>query len=227
MFNVKQTIFEKYIAKENRQLLANKFMSVPNGIDDFWHKNKPGVKKLNMPNLRLLFVGEFLRNKNIENIINASIILRKKNIKVNLTLVGNYGTNAKKIRTITSKYKFIKIINRVNSRKELQEIYQANDIFVMPSFRETFGLVYAEALSNGLPVVCSKNQGIDGYFDDGHVGLSVNPKFPEDIARKILDIIKSYEIISRNCIISYSLFSWERIAETYYNIYKNVNYSKI
>ena len=37
---------------------------------------------------------------------------------------------------------------------------------VLPSYPETFGMVYIEALSAGLPVIHARNSGIDGYFDD-------------------------------------------------------------
>lgn len=40
----------------------------------------------------------------------------------------------------------------------------------MPSHKETFGLVYAEAMSQGLPIIYTKNQGFDGQFPDGYVG---------------------------------------------------------
>ena len=39
-------------------------------------------------------------------------------------------------------------------------IYRENDIYVMPSIIETFGLVYAEAMSQGLPVIYTRGQGL-------------------------------------------------------------------
>ena len=47
-------------------------------------------------------------------------------------------------------------------------------VFAMPSIFETFGLVYLEALSQNLPVVYTKGQGIDGMFDNT-VGIGVDP----------------------------------------------------
>ena len=43
----------------------------------------------------------------------------------------------------------------------------------MPSRYETFGLVYGEAMSQGLPIIYSKGQGVDGYFKEGTVGYGV------------------------------------------------------
>ena len=55
----------------------------------------------------------------------------------------------------------------------------------MPSFPETFGLVYVEAMSQGLPIIYTKGQGIDGYFEDGKVGYPVNTKDSNDIVKKL------------------------------------------
>ena len=46
---------------------------------------------------------------------------------------------------------------------------------VLPAKNETFGMVYAEALLSGVPVLYPENSGIDGYVDDLHVGVRVTP----------------------------------------------------
>ncbi|GAF71811.1 unnamed protein product, partial [marine sediment metagenome] len=97
--------------------------------------------------------------------------------------------------------------------------YRESDIFIMPSQKETFGLVYGEAMSQGLPIIYSKGQGIDGYFKEGKVGYSVNPNDTNDIIKKIELILENYHNISKNCHDMVEKFSWENIARTYHNIY--------
>ena len=46
-----------------------------------------------------------------------------------------------------------------------------HQIFAMPSFNETFGLVYIEALSQNLPILYTKSEGIYKYFEEGHFGI--------------------------------------------------------
>jgi len=53
----------------------------------------------------------------------------------------------------------LKCIGFTNNRQELIELYCAADVFVNPSRAETFGLVTAEALSCGTPVVAYDNTG--------------------------------------------------------------------
>jgi len=92
----------------------------------------------------------------------------------------------------------------------------------MPSYNETFGLVYLEAMSQGLPIIYTKREGVDGYFKDGTVGYSVNPKDVNDIVKKIEMIISNYNRISKNCLGLVEKFSWDKIAKIYYNIYKSI-----
>ena len=92
----------------------------------------------------------------------------------------------------------------------------------MPSFKESFGLVYAEALSQGLPVIYTKNEGFDGNFDDAYVGCSVNPHSIEDIMKKCETVILNYNEIRKNCITASKKFKWADISNRYFNIYKGI-----
>ena len=89
----------------------------------------------------------------------------------------------------------------------------------MPSFSETFGLTYVEAMSQGVPVIFTKGQGFDGFFPDGHVGYRVDPGNPSMIADRIIDILGNYKQISGNCVVGSRRFSWEKIAQTYQSLY--------
>src|SRR5690606_22696545 len=96
------------------------------------------------------------------------------------------------------KYNFI-TYHKPCSKEKLLELYRANDILVMPSKTETFGLVYAEAMSQGLPVIYSKGQGFDGQFKEGLIGYHVDCFDPVNIASSILKIVNNYEEMSSNC----------------------------
>ena len=73
-------------------------------------------------------------------------------------------------------------------------------IFILPSIHETFGLVYAEALSQGLPIIYTRGQGFDGHFEEGEVGYSVDCYDYEEISNKVLEIITKYETISSKAV---------------------------
>ena len=52
----------------------------------------------------------------------------------------------------------------------------------LPSHQETFGMVYLEALFAGIPILYSRETGIDGYLDGVNAGVSVEAGNADDIA---------------------------------------------
>lgn len=63
--------------------------------------------------------------------------------------------------------------------------------FLLPSLRETFGLVFAEALLTGMPVLYPKDQAIHGYFNPAAIGYACDPKDPRDIAKGINHLLNN------------------------------------
>ena len=124
--------------------------------------------------------------------------------------------------SIYNEIKEVPYINIVQpmQKDELIEVYRRNDVFVMPSIHETFGLVYAEAISQGLPVIYTKGQGFDGQFEDGVVGYSVDCFSPEDIAKRVLYVIKNYRILTTNCIELCDKFDWNVLEKEYSKVYE-------
>ena len=74
-----------------------------------------------------------------------------------------------------------------------------------------------EALSQNLPVIYSKGQGIDGLFDET-VGIGVNSLSIDEIREAIHMILKTPELYS-NIGVVFSDFNWKNIAEKYINFY--------
>lgn len=67
--------------------------------------------------------------------------------------------------------------------QDIERVYQAIDVFVMPSVREAFGMALIEAMATELPVVASSIPGVtDRIVDDGRTGLLVPPGEPAAIA---------------------------------------------
>lgn len=61
-----------------------------------------------------------------------------------------------------------------NSR-ELQDLYHAADVFVLPTRADTFSMVALEAMSTGLPVIISRVGGIEDIVDEGSTGFLTAP----------------------------------------------------
>lgn len=216
----KKNVLEKHIPEKYRELINAKSYVIPNGIDDIFLKNKPLEPSITTPNnqIRLIYVGEVNTNKNITTTLKACELLEGKGFHPILTVVG----------PITdSKFDFIKENRFVEyhprcPKEEVLQLLRENDIFIMPSLHETFGLVYIEALSQGLPIVYSKEQGVDGYFDEGLVGYHVEATNPNEIVESIEKIVADYSVISQRCIEASKPFSWNEISKVYADIYNKL-----
>lgn len=64
----------------------------------------------------------------------------------------------------------------------VQEVFNASCGFALTSHRETYGMVYAEALLAGAPCLFSRDRAIEGYFEEGGVVLSADPRDVAGIA---------------------------------------------
>ena len=217
-------VLNRYVKLQNRELIGSKSVVIPNPIDPYWQSPVYQREVYTQKQIRLLFVGEIRRNKNIHGIIQAAKILRERGHDVKLTIVG-FGLNdektyARDIRKTSGPLKYVELVEKTEDKETLRQFYRGADIFVMPSFTETFGLVYAEALSQGLPLIWSKGQGIDGYFEEGEIGYSVDPKNSGIIAEKVIKIMDRYMEISHFCSAQASLFSQERIGTIYKSLYQ-------
>lgn len=215
----KWNVLKKYVPKKLREKIDKKSFVIPNGIDRvFLDHIPPEHKQVNENQLRLIYVGEVNTNKNLTTTLKACELLKSKGYNPCFKVVGEISNP--KLRYIKDS-PFVEYHQHCD-KEEVIEYYKQSDIFVMPSLNETFGLVYAEALSQGLPIIYSRGQGIDGYFAEGQVGYHVNSKHPEDIANAVEKILSSYDVISSQAKEVSPFFSWERIASLYEQIYKQI-----
>ena len=218
----KNKFFKNFYFKKLENTLSDKVHIIHNGIDDFWLKNITLPKK--ETNLSFLFVGKFDVNKNVLNLIKALNVFKNKNDKVTLNLVGGGGSNHKKVMRLVKENSWIVYHGKIFNKKELKKLYLQNEFFLMPSKFETFGLVYIEALSQGLPILYTENQGVDGLFDSG-VGVATNPWSTKHILLSIEDLVFNSSFFKKNiAVLDFDIFSWENIYKNHYKkIYESLN----
>ena len=105
-------------------------------------------------------------------------------------------------------------------RDEIRRLMNRSDMFALISFRETFGIVYAEALSQNLPVVYSTGEGFDGWISDSKAAVSALPTDINSIQLAIETLGKkkySNNEISRT---ANNIFNWKIVASTLTTRYK-------
>lgn len=203
--------------------IEDKTHIIPNGIHHTWLDNSFLERNTSSTNkTNLIYVGQIIKRKNINSLILAVDLLNRNQTETSYKLIIVGGENQyeldyyQEFLALTKEYKWIDYRGKVYDKGLLLQIFREASIFTMPSFGELFGLTYIEALSQGLPIIYSKNEGVDGFFKEESVGIAVDPNNIEDIAKGI-EIVSNKEFI--NLPDKAKPFNWDKIAQQYINFY--------
>lgn len=163
-------------------------------------KNDEMIKKF-------IFVGGLIPVKNVEQIIRVF----NKMPNLELSIVGK-GYLEKSLKELANKN--IKFLGH-QPNNQLNKLYQQNQIFILPSKSEPWGLVVEEALFNGLPVILSNKVGCSTeIIKDSNYGYVYNVENDEELIKKIRLITNKEEykkIKKRVDRIDFSLLKNEQI----------------
>ncbi|RAV30988.1 glycosyltransferase family 4 protein [Sinomicrobium soli] len=196
---------------------SSKYHLMPNGLAPYWLEEKKTVRERPAfdQQVKLLFVGKIIPRKNIDILI--KFLEKKQKYPYELTVAGEnvLEMDFNKINSIFPPGNKIKYLGKLNSIEELRSAYDNNNIFVLLSLSETFGAVYTEALSRGLPIVYTRGEGVDGFFEEGEVGFSCSNSSVEELQEKMEQIILSYRNISTNAYKRSKDFDWDIIVHNY------------
>lgn len=77
---------------------------------------------------------------------------------------------------------------------EMPDVYKGSDIFVLPSENETFGQVFIEAMSCGIPVIGTKVGGIPEIISDSYNGYLVTPDDSSILAQRIETLLNDNSV---------------------------------
>jgi glycosyltransferase involved in cell wall biosynthesis len=195
---------------------------IPHGIDNrfFNHQCSYGQNKT----VRLLTIARLLDWKNIDKVLFAlNNLFEKEKIDFNYTIVGK-GPEEENLKTISKNLKIShKIVfkDRIPYQSIPEEMCKF-DIFILPSYFETFGRVFFEAMSVGLPIIYAKNTGIHGYCKEMEEALSVNHNDVTDIADKLRLLIQNDDLrkkIGTNGRKLMQKYTWDKIADKFHELY--------
>ncbi|WP_170853705.1 glycosyltransferase family 4 protein [Lishizhenia tianjinensis] len=220
-------IYENRILLDQKinPIITSKYNVIPNGIDDYWVRNRECNKQKVSDTPQLLFIGKFSRVKNVTTLIHAVEYLEQNGIICELNLVGGGGKQEVKVLDYIKNKRNITYHGKIMDKDRLKEFYRNADIFTMPSKSETFGLVYLEALSQGIPVVFTKNEGIDGLYSN-KIGEAVDCNSAQNIAEGIKKIILNYDEYSFDYNTITLNHDWKEIALEYLDIYTTLKNEK-
>lgn len=200
-----------------------KYHIIPNAVNDYWYQINNGKRFLHSP-LSMIYVGEISKRKNVETSIKVIEELKNRGILAVLNIVGSGDEqiHCQKLARKLGLSDNIYFHGWQDSKDTIKKFYDFADVFIMPSFRETFGTVYVEALTQGLPLIYTTGQGIDGYFDQGVIGYACKPRDILGIADAIQKIIYDYNSFSVRCYNKSNLFKWSKVSEQYNEVIRDM-----
>jgi alpha-maltose-1-phosphate synthase len=136
---------------------------------------------LNCPGkLRILFAGSLSQRKGLSYVLSAVELLGRDHCE--FTLLGRKPVSG--CRVLDDAVRKYRWIPSVSHREMLNEM-RAHDVLVFPSLFEGFGLVIAEAMSQGTPVITTPNTGGPDIIYNGVDGFIVPIRSAEAIAEKL------------------------------------------
>ncbi|MFA9262142.1 MAG: glycosyltransferase family 4 protein [Undibacterium sp.] len=147
---------------KTKAILLNKSVQIYPLIEE----KSIAAKKLS-ESLRLLFAGMFYIKGGME-LASAFEHLRKTYSNLTLTIITPTHTIKEADQQYLRSIPGLTLLDAAYNDDQMSEFYRNHDIFILPTYRDGFGLVLVEAISWGLPIICTDQYAttevaIDGY----------------------------------------------------------------
>jgi len=133
----------------------------------------------------VLFGGRLVREKDLDDLVAMSGILRRRGEPFRLALVGDGPMRAE----LESRLPDARFAGHLEGT-ELAAWYASADIFVFPSTTETFGNVVLEAMASGTPPVVVDRGGVMDLVEDGRTGRVTAANHPEHLAGAVGELLR-------------------------------------
>jgi len=140
-----------------------------------------------------------------------------------LYLVGKYNKLSSHHKSLTSSITDNNLTEKVQflgrlSDKKLHEMYRNADIFVFPSLWEGYGIVLAEAMTYGLPVVSTNVSSIPEIVSNGENGILVKPASVKHLTEALDELIGDDDLRQKmghkSIKIASGFKSWDEVGKT-------------
>lgn len=168
---------------------------------------------------QLLCVGNLVKRKGIYPLIDAIKSL-SPTYDIHLTIVGD-GPERDRIRSYARKCGVFDRISFEGLVDDVSPYYNAADLFVLPSYSESFGIVYLEAMACGIPVIGTTAVPEIVVSGDGVCSIRVDLAEPDSLAEGIAIGLTTEWDPDRIQAFA-AAFSWETLLERYEQIYAEV-----
>lgn len=212
-FEEMRNVFHSLFGKEYSSFIC------PSGIPENYILSEIPKGKFTREKISICFVGMLIPLKNIDILLEAvNLAFPERNFT--LEILGE-GMQKEKIAQKIIELKLEGCVTMLGklSRDEVQRKMINNDVFVMVSKPEAFGLVYVEAMSKGCITIGTIGQGIDGVIKHGENGFLCEARNIEELKNIFIAINQmSYDDkmnLASKAIETASLLTDRKVASDY------------
>lgn len=199
-------------------------ISIPNVVDlqNFNYK----IKRKNDNSFIFVSTGSLIFRKGMDLLVESFYKAFKdnKNVKLYIFGEGPERNNLEKLINRLQLYEQIFLMGLVD-RKEIADKMSESDCFVLASRRETFGVVYIEAMTMGLPVIATRCGGPEDFVTAKN-GILVPVNDPIALTNALRKIYENIETYDRQAISTFAkkMFAPSTIAQQLIDVYRKIIY---
>ena len=180
----------------------------------------------NEENVVYTFLGRLKREKGIKEILSAFNRLVSEKANARLLFIGIDEENCHDWLIDYSNLKEGENVIFYGYTKEPFKMLQAGDVYVLPSYREGFGMSVLEASCMKLPVICSDIYGMADTFVDGETGLKCKVRDDVTLYECMLKLYGDKELRMKMGVAGRErvekLFPKELVTEAWLEYYMNL-----
>lgn len=205
----------------------DQILVIPNGMSEHFFskiKNNDFKKKHGIKNNLVLFFGRLNPVKGPDKFIEIAHSVLKQRKDVTFFIRGPDEGMYEKVKNLIGNEKRIILLGAIRDRIEIAKMYQAADVFILPSYREGLPLTLFEAMASGAPVVASPVNGVPYEMKEPENGFLVNYGDNDGYKKRIIEFLdnkKLREKISANNIKFSKKYDWDIIAKRTLASYKS------
>jgi len=168
--------------------------------------------------IRVLSVANLIPLKGIDDNLKALARIADQHSKINweYVIVGD-GPFRPDLEALTERLGLqsqVRFLGRLPYQETQAEMAKA-DVFSLPSWNEAFGIVYLEAMAQGVPVVGCLENGAADIVTHERDGLLIRPKSVEDLELALLQLLSDADLrgeMGRCARVTAESYSWDRNA---------------
>lgn len=170
--------------------LSAKVKVITNMVDA--ERFSPGPKGQANAVPQIITAARVAPQKNVITFLKAVAEIKNRGVKAHFHWFGDTTRYATYWEDVTKNIERLNVSDYITFHGATQDIvaeYRKSDIFVLPSLYEGFPNVICEAMSSGLPIVCSNICDNPYIVEDNVNGYLFDPDNPQDMACKLLKMI--------------------------------------